>query len=71
MIHMLLMDRYDALMSRFWPAHGLAFGALVLRAITVLVFSVGLALLSRRFLEFPAIRLKHQRKPPLAMATEA
>jgi len=64
MIHMLVMDGYDALVSRVWPTQELAvgaFGALTARAIAVLVFSVGVALLSRHFLELPALRLNRYR----------
>jgi len=73
MIHMLVMDGYDSLMSWLWPTQELALGAfatLAVRAITVLVFSVGLALLSRRFLELPALRLKRylDRRSPRAVA---
>ena len=70
LIHMLLMDGYDAMINRFYPALELTLGpfdALLLRAIAVLVSSFVLALLSRRFLELPALRLRHylERKFPL------
>jgi peptidoglycan/LPS O-acetylase OafA/YrhL len=74
LIHGFLMDGYDAMASRFYPAAELAlgpFGALLVRAIAVLLASFGLALLSRRFLELPALRLRHylERKRPMAVVT--
>jgi peptidoglycan/LPS O-acetylase OafA/YrhL len=74
LIHMLLMDGYDLLASRFYPAGQLPlgpFGALLVRALAVLLASFGLALLSRRFLELPALRLKRylERKSPMPVVT--
>jgi len=74
MIHTFLMDSYDALTDRFYPAAELAlgpFGALLVRAIAVLLAAFGLALLSRRFLELPALRLRHYLEPkrPMAVVT--
>jgi peptidoglycan/LPS O-acetylase OafA/YrhL len=74
MIHTFLMDGYDALTDRFYPAAELAlgpFGALLVRAIAVLLAAFGLALLSRRFLELPALRLRHYLEPkrPMAVVT--
>jgi peptidoglycan/LPS O-acetylase OafA/YrhL len=72
LIHMLLMDGYDALVSRFALAPELTlgpFGAILLRAAIVLAASVGLALFSRRFIELPGLRLKRylERKPTSAV----
>jgi len=61
LIHMNLMDAYDALAARYFPASEMTlgpFGALLVRSMAVLISAVGLALLSRRFIELPALRLK-------------
>jgi peptidoglycan/LPS O-acetylase OafA/YrhL len=76
LVHMLVMDGYDTLVNRFAPGFEPAlgsFGALVVRALVVLVFSFGLALLSRRYLERPALQLKRylERKPTPALAMTA
>lgn len=70
LVHMLVMDGYDAVFGRMAPLQLSPFSALLLRAVTVLAFSVGIALLSRRFLEIPALRWKRylERKPELVLS---
>ena len=66
MIHMLVMDGYDRLVHRIVPGFepGLGpLGALTVRAVTVVTLSIGLALLSRRFLERPALQLSRYLQP--------
>ena len=66
MIHMLVMDGYDTLVHRFAPGlePGLGpLGAILVRAVTVLALSIGLALLSRRYLERPALQLSRYLQP--------
>lgn len=57
LVHMLVIDAYDAVWRRFAPGLGSS-GSLIARAVVVVILSGGLALLSRRFLERPALRLK-------------
>ena len=66
MVHMLLMDGYDALVHRFIPGFEPGLGpvsSLLVRAITVLAFSIGIAILSRRYLERPALKLTRYLPP--------
>jgi peptidoglycan/LPS O-acetylase OafA/YrhL len=59
LIHLALLDAY-MFVFRHYVATGFTFSQLLLRAVTVLSASYGLALLSRRFLERPFLALKQQ-----------
>jgi len=74
LVHMLVSDGYDTLVQRFVPGFEPmlgSFGALLVRAAAVLAISFGLALLSRRYLERPALQLTRylERKPVLTLST--
>ena len=60
LVHIPVTDGYDTLVHRFVPGFEPmlgSFGALLVRAVVVLAFSFGIALLSRRYLERPALQL--------------
>lgn len=57
LIHLALLDGYMVVFRHYVPT-GLTFSQLLLRALLVLCASYGLAMLSQRFLERPALSLK-------------